>query len=480
MSITINENTELNILRDDMDNIRRAVKGSPFIKQKDSLLPHPSQVDTTSDAQRKRYAEFKAGAEFPEYTKTTLASMLGKMSLNQMTVNLPSDIDYLIKDVDGDNLSMKGLAESCASNALQVKWHVLVSDYKGLIDVAVEELTLDQVERANTRATINQYTRENVADYFFSRKNGKMQLIYLLLREVGTVLNDNLEQEKVTSYMRLVLDDIGYYQQKLVEGPDGYEEGEKIYIMSDGAHLQFIPAVFVSDMELPLGRLPDELGFLSGVCDLALYAYRVSALYKEALTGLQAMINVTGMSQQDYEEFEKLNKRAYIGLGPKTYNLFPGENIKIDMLNPEPAIAPFIEYKDNNAKDVRAIGGIYNTTATIERTASEVMNEAATVNAQLNPLANSVEESLKMACAYCYMLEGKVSQENVSDAVDLMNIALPREFSISKLSTEEVAKLLDLYTTALIPRDELLTILKKGGWLESDVKDLLNQLEVSE
>lgn len=480
MSITINENTELNILRDEMDTIRRAVKGSPFIKQKDSLLPHPSQVDTTSDAQRKRYAEFKAGAEFPEYTKTTLASMLGKMSLNQMTVNLPGDIEYLIKDVDGDNLSMKGLAESCASNALQVKWHVLVSDYKGLTDAAIEDLTIDKKEQANTRATINQYSRENVADYFFSRKNGKMQLIYLLLREVGTVLNSNFEQEKVTSYMRLVLDDDGYYQQKLVEGTDGYEEGDKVYIESGGAHLQFIPAVFVSDMELPLGRLPDELGFLSGVCDLALYAYRVSGLYKEALTGLQAMINVTGMSKQDYDDFETLNKRKYIGLGPKTYNLFSGDNVKIEMLNPAPAIEPFIQYKDNNATDVRAIGGVYNTTATTERTASEVMNEAATVNAQLNPLANSVEEGIKTACAYCYMLEGKVTQENVSGAIDLMEIVLPREFAISKLSTEEVAKLLDLYATGLLPKEELLTILKKGGWLESDVKALLSQLEVSE
>lgn len=475
MSITITPHEEYTLMAEPLDNNRRAVKGSFFIKAKQSLLPHPSQVDTSSPEQKARYAQYVAGAEFPEFTKTTLASMLGKMKIDQSMVEVDDKLSYLLEDTDGDGLSIDGLLESCASNSLQAKWHLLLTDFKGLSDTAIDELSVADREQMNARATINQYTRENVIDWYYSRINGRMQLVYVLLREKGSVLNPNtLEQESAVSYLRLVLTEDGYYQQKLIgTETGGYSEGEKHEIRVGGQPLKFIPVEIASDCELPVGCMPMETGFLTGIVDLALYAYRVSADYKESLRGMKPMVNVFGIDEQAWKTYKEVNGRDYTARGGDSVNLWD-KDVKVELLNPEFALTPFTEYKQENATDVRAIGGVYNTENAVQRSATEILTESNASNAILQPLASSTENAVKRSILYCGMFEGIYPAENLSDYMDKVQVEMPREFAISKLSADEVRVLMDMRDSGEISSEEFIKTVKAGGWLTSEVDEIVN------
>ena len=478
MTLDITPHPEWALMADQLDNNRRAVKGAFFVKQKHDLLPHPSQVDTKSKAQRMRYAQYLAGAEFPEYTSSTLSSMLGKMAIDKTKIELPDALSYLESDTDGDGLSLDGLLESCASNALQAKWHVLIADYQGLTDVSVDDLSIADVEMLRPRATINQYSRENVVDWYFSRINGKMQLVYMLLHEHGTIFDeDTYEQTPVDSYLRLVLGEDGYYQQKLTTtNTSGISEGEKIPMMVGGKQLQFIPWALASDCEVPVGQMPVDTGFLTTIADLALFRYRVSADYKESLSSLQPMVNISGIDEQGWVTFKSINGRDYIATGAKSPNIFENPETRVELTEPSLSLEQFETFFERNDRDVRARGGVNNTESETQRTATEILTESNASNAMLNPLANSVEDAVKLAVSYCAMFEGLVDADTVNSYSDSFTISMPRDFAMSKLSADEVRVLLEVVGSGYMSQDEFLRLLEKGGWTISEADKIMREI----
>ena len=161
MSITIQYDQKLGEMLPEISKIRTVLKGAYAVKDAGQiLLPSPNQVDNSSAQAVTQYNKYLAGAEFDDYTKQTLQSMLGKLNLDNFMPELDSSVDYLVNDADGDGLSLKGLVESLASNALAVKWHVAAVDFRGLQSVALESASLEDAERENPRAVIKQYPRK--------------------------------------------------------------------------------------------------------------------------------------------------------------------------------------------------------------------------------------------------------------------------------------------------------------------------------
>lgn len=476
-TFSISYNPEYSLMAKAIMQIRDVVKGSPFIKGKGRIyLPHPSSVDTSSPESIERYNTFIAGAEFDDFTATTKRVMIGNLKFEDMTFEPDAKLNYLIEDVDKDGLSMKGLAESCAGNDLEVKWHLLIADYKGLSELGIREVSAQDVIDANPRATIKQYARETVKDWDFARINGAMQLTYLVLEECSQVVNQETgARETVTSYLKLALDETGYYQQKHSDSTNSIDWGEKSYVSVGGSVLQFIPATIVCDEEIPSGKMPMELGFLSAIGDLALYRYRVSADYKEALSMYKPSMHITGVNDQTWETFVAVNKRDYVGSGPVA-NIWD-EDVEVKLLEASGSMVQYKDYFEDNKNRVTALGGVFKTEATIQRTATEVIAEAQTTTSVLIPLANNIESGLRWQVGYCAMFEGIVKPENVGDYVRDVKLNLAKDFGISKLSTEEVKALIELNMAGHLPREELLKILSMGGWLISDVDNIISQLE---
>lgn len=473
---TINAHDDYSLMYDNIIQIRDVIKGSPFIKDKGTTyLEHPSSVD--KDPQR--YREFISGAEFDEFTGNTERVMIGRMKLDDAKFEPDSRLSYLQNDVDGDGLSMRGLIESCCSNVMEVKWHVLLSDYKGFTSAPLDAVSMQDIQDAKQRATIKQYARESLLDWGFSRINGVYQVDYMVLCESCLVRDpESGDKSTIESYLKLAIDDIGYYQQKQTSSllsENGW--GEKHYILVGGKNLKFIPVSIVCDEEFAAGCLPQQLGFLSAIGDLALYRYRVSAKYKEALAALVPTMHVTGVSNTDWEIFKEVNGRSYVSSGAFDPNIWPSENTKFQLIESKQSLQQFIDYFEDNKNKVRAAGGVFKTDNTVQRTATEVLTEAETTTSILRPIADNVESAVVEQVAYCAMFEGLVSQDDVYKYTGEVELALSKEFAINKLSVEEVKVLLDVYMTGLLPKDEFLTILEMGGWTNSSAEDLLKRIE---
>jgi hypothetical protein len=477
MTINTDPNSDYTMMSTEVEKVRDAVLGSFFVKRKPLYLPHPSSVDTTSPEQVERYRQYTCGAEFPEYTKSTLTSMLDKMSADDSNVELPDKISYLIEDSDGDGLSLKGLMESCASNVLQVKWHVLLADYKGLSDVDIDSVSIADKERLNPRATINQYSRENVIDWAFGRINGRMQLIYMLLRETGETIDTATgEKTEVESFLKLAINEGGYTQQKITADEGGNEEGEIYPVIVSGQQLKFIPVEIVSDSEIQPGKMPLDTGFLTAISDLAYYCYRVSADHKECLSN-PPLIIASGI--EDMDGFEEDNGRRYFATGPHCVNVVRNENAKVTMTQSQQSQEQYDRYYDRSERKVRANGGSYKTEASVQQTAAEFMKNAEAQVAILGPMVNSIEPSIKTMCLYCGMFEGIYSVENLQSNIDDIEIKMPREFAVSKLTFNEVKTYIELFNNGQMSQAEMLKVLDLGGWLVSDAEALGLEIENS-
>lgn len=456
--------------------VRTAVLGSVFVKEAEyDYLPHPSQVDTSSQSAKARYAQYLAGAEFDEFPKSTLRSWLGKMKFSSAEITLPERLEYLRQSVDNDGTSLTGAIEASASNCLQAKFHVLVSDYKGLTGVDITQVSKAEVAALNPRATIKQYNRESLVWWDFQRINDAMQLVFVMLREVSLEFDTQAFTGKdVESFLILALDENGsYYQQKIVKNltSSGYEEGEKEYVTVSGQPLKWLPVEIVADEEVTPGKLPMDLGYLAPICDLAYARYRVSAEYKEAIRMIPPTVNTTGFTEQNWELFKQMNGREYIAVGIEG-NALP-EGCVMDVAGGDVAVQGYERYfKDNEAK-VRALGGVFPTVDSVNDTATGAIINATDQTSRLMTLAEQLESAWSRALLYCGMFEGLWSPDAIEQNLEQVMVKLNKDFAQSKMTAQERDGVRNDYLAGLIGKEEALKQLQAGGILVNTAEMLL-------
>lgn len=474
----ITKHPEAALMENEISKIRVCVKGSPFVKAKrEKLLPHPSSLDSTSKQAKIRYQQYIDGAEFDEIPGQTLKSLVGKLNPNAADVTLPDRLSYLEEDADGDGLSLRSAMSESIANALAAKWHVLVSDYRGLSDLPLTELSMADAAQLSPRATIKQYPRENVIYWHFERINGKMQLSYIMLLEIGLKFDPyKMLSNKIESYLILALDEDGnYYQQKIVKSEGGMAIGERSYVTVKNQPLKWLPVQILSDEPFQAGSMPLELGYLAPICDLSLNRYQVSAEYKEAMRMLPPTTNFYGIDENAWGQFKAVNGRDYVATGAGAVNVFAAES-RGEILAANISLEGYERYfKDNEAK-IRALGGSFPTKATADKTATEANIDSAEQTSRLITLANCVEEAFERAILYCGMFEGLWSQDGIEQNGQVV-ISLTKDFSATKLTPQEVQQVLAAQMQGTIDREEAIKILSQGGWTVSTAEGLLTRAD---
>lgn len=460
-----------------IDGVRDAVRGQYAVKRKSYIyLPHPSELDSTSIKSINRYKTYMAGAEFDEFPSQTLSATLGKFKMDAATIELPSSVEYLEEDANGDGQSMRALMELSASEVLQVKWQVLVSEYQGLSGLDISQMSKADVDALAPRSSIKSYRRESVIDWEFERKNGVMQLVYIVFREEGYEFNPETRVRKeVKTDLILALDEEGnYYQQKNVDGADG----EKDYVTVGGQPLKWLPVTIIADQELESGKLPEALGFLSPIVDLAYARYRVSADYKEAMRSLPPTTYTKGWKSGDMDTFREANGRDYIETGAGSVNNLPGE-VDVTIEGADTELGGYERYFQDNERRVRALGGVFTTDDQGDRTATEASIDSAERVAKLENIASSIERGYKRAVLYCAMFEGTYAPDQLESAMDDVTIDLPRDFAKAKLSPEEVDRIILLVDRGLMTTDQAVSKLVEGGWHGEDAQQIIDELTLA-
>lgn len=467
---------DYDLLAEELTKVRDCVEGAPAVKRAEYIyLPHPSQVDKTSTMQRNRYKEYIGGAEYsgaPDYLRR---SLLGKMRVTKTEVELPEKLSYLEQNADGDGMPLTAAIEYAVNNILQTKWHLLVADYKGAAPEGVE-LSIAEKEALNARATIKQYCREAVVNWYFSVVNGVNQLSWVKLLEKSDTFNKVTgERKAVENYLILALDENGdYYQQKLVyEDKKLVSATEPDYQKVNGMALAWLPVSIVADEELPVAMLPRQLGYLAGVCDVELYNYRVSAEYKETQRMLKPTMMNKGGKKGDKEIFAELNGgRGYILLGQ--VNNLP-EGWEPSILSSSADMADFHWYFEETKKKINALNGRADGNSAMTATEANII--AADQNALLETIADNCEHSFKRMIAYCGMFEGLYSVQDIEQKLDDITIAMPRNFAQPMLTVEQRQQTVNEFMAGLISKAEAQRQLAQGGATVEDLELINLELE---
>lgn len=480
--LSVETHPEYDEVAPELKKVRDCVEGAAKVKlAKYTYLPHPSQIDQKSKEQIARYNEYLAGAEYEGSPDSTRRSLIGKMRLGDAEVTVPTKLDYLVQDADGDGLSINGSIESAVSNIMQIKFHMLVADYQGLSDVDLTSLSLADVEQLNPRASIKQYSRENIVNWSFSRKNGVMQLSWVMLLEHGYDFDgDTMQHNAVQSYLILGLDENGdYYQQKIVyDDKDAEIKGEREYLTVGGKYLKWLPVVVVADEQIQASKLPKALGLLSPVCDAELHRYRVSAVYKEVQRNLAPTTYTSGWKSGDIEIFKEANGgRTYIATGAGAVNNMP-EGVTTDVVSASMEMDDFHWYFAEAAKKIRMMGG--NSDSVTDKTATEANITAQDQNALLNTIADNVEAGFARAISYCGMFEGLWLPDAVEDNLDQITVTLPRDFASPRLTVDELRVLIEMRMQRLVSKDEFYRQIKNGGWMIEEVEQIMLELDDEE
>lgn len=418
--------------------VRTAIDGSAAVKfEREKFLPNPATVIPTDgdrlELNRRRYDKYILNAEFDAYTSQTQGVMLGKLDLKQADIVVPSALEYLLEDSDGDGLSFgNGLLGSAAKNVTEAKWHIVVADYQGLAELDIEDISIADAEaaKANARVKFKQYPRESLIQYNVSTVNGVRQVDYLKFMEIGYSFNkESGMREQIKSYLTLALDENGkYYQEKYLESAGGVKSGESERV-EIGA-FNFIPFWVFSDEELQCGDFPQEVGYLGRIAEICYQRYRLSADFKEAL---RPPTTYLGVDSLDMGEFETINGRKVIAEGET--NVIPG-TISVQTQNSTPSLDSFFK-KFEETKQTLKDYGAYIPDSDSEETATKARINAAQQSAVLIPMVSNLVEGTKALFAYAGVLEGLWTTDNIEANKEQIEVSINTEFETNNLSGQE-------------------------------------------
>lgn len=464
-----------------MDLIEACVVGEPALKSecnKKTYLPSPCCPDEDPEVAKRRYSRYVKSAEFDGVPSVTLEALLGALSHQPNNYDgIPSNMDYIVNDADGDGLSLDEHIKIAQAELLKMRFCGLLAEYSDLAGMGIgdEQLTRAQVKALGLRSSIKYYPRKSILDWNFRRINGVKQLSYIMLSENETREREGDEGgivlEDVKSYLILALDENGnYYQKKRIETEMGWTD--RFYPETPSGMFNYIPFEFAIQGSYPKGVLPDELGYLLPVCTKSIYRYNMYAAMKESMYFTASPITWSaGWTESGFKLFKDMNGgRDYLSVEAGSHWTLP-EGATTGVIETSGDNSPYFTYLDRNAKEIKALGGAFDTDMQdSEQTATATLVNAAERLSVLSSLQSGLEYSYARVIGYCAKFEG-LDQE--------IELKLNREFTSVKLSPQERQQVVNEYIQGVISHNEALRQLEKGGVLTDEAEVILNEVELS-
>jgi hypothetical protein len=270
----------------------------PSKTKKHAYLPVPDNksLDDARGIETVRYKQYLKRAVFTNFTGRTKNALVGAAFRKDPMYELPEAVDYLNQDATGDGLSLVQLAKDELSNLMETGRSLLLVDYPQ----ADDDLSLEDVNMLDLRASIVPYTAEQCVNWKTSVINGRRLLTLCVLAE--PYFNTDLEfsHDSDIQYRVLRLTDEGYSQQIY---RDDKPVSDEIYPRkADGSVWEEIPLIFVGSKnnDSTIDDAP-----LSDIADVNVAHYRNSADYEEScfITGQPSLFITHSLTSEQFEEY---------------------------------------------------------------------------------------------------------------------------------------------------------------------------------
>lgn len=442
--------------------IRDAVIGEHAIKKTPSrYLSHPCPRDLPSPDPKiaadatQRYSDYVKYAVWTGVTGSTHSGYMGALFRKPPEVDVPSQIDYIKKSIDGASKSAETFAKYACSELLQAGLFGILVDYP---DAPAGSITVAQKAALGLRPRALAYPLESIINWQAETVGGVDVVTLVVLKEVSRkedALNE-FSHDTETRYRVLRLRNEGYTQQIYDDGATAI--GKERLILADGKPIPVITFIFVgSERNEPRHQCPP----LSDIASLNIAHYRNSADYEESMrtSGNPTLFLTSDMSAQ---QFADANPDG-ISLGSRRGH-FLGANGDAKLLQMtevsalERAMAEKIESMQRlGAKLATQGGGV--------ETAEAARIRAAAETSVLSTIASNVSDAMTLAIRYMAAFEGVT----VNDGD--IEFSINREFFPETFDAQEMTAMTAMVTQGILPASAVFGRLRQAGKIPATMTD---------
>lgn len=434
--------------------VRDVCKGSETIKAQGALyLPQPNAHDETKE-NTERYDAYLARAVFYNATGRTKGSLVGAVFRTWPVLTLPTLLEYVAKDVDGQGVSIYQQSQSVIGHLLEVGRHGLLVDYP-----SVESGTVSQADMASgaIRPTIASYQAESIINWKTKRVGGQHVLSLVVLHEtVDEDTDDGFGVEMKDQYRVLRLNEANRYQQELWRQVGGEWTITDVREPLDGAGRPWtvIPFQFVGseNNDTSIDESP-----LYDMAEINVGHYRNSADYEEAayLVG-QPQPWMSGLDEQWRDHFEETG----IYLGSRAPWLLP-VNGSCGVWQAQPNTVAK-EAMDAKERQMVALGARLIEKGSAVKTATQSEAETAAEHSALSLIVSNVSE------AYTQCLTWMAQYLNVSGEIEY---TLNQDFTQANLDPQMLQQILQAVMAGKMPESDFWRYLRDFQLIDPEKTD---------
>lgn len=445
--------------------VRDVCKGSETIKAAGDLyLPRPNASDESAD-NKARYNAYKLRAVFYNATGRTKNSLVGAVFRTWPTLTIPTALDYVKKDVDGQGVSVYQQSQSVIGHLLEVGRHGLLVDYPQVDGARVSKA---DNQSGRVRATIGSYPAESIINWKTRQVGGQHLLSLVVLREVTDIdTDDGFGSEQVTRYRVLRLDVTGVYTQEVWE--EGSSQSSMVvapFAPLDGSGLpwKLIPFQFLgsenNDTSVDDSPLYD-------MAEINVGHYHNSADYEEAayLVG-QPQPWMSGLDVQWRDHLEKTG----IYLGSRAPWLLPASGA-CGLMQAQPNTLAK-EAMDGKKEDMVSLGARLIERGSAVKTATQADNDSAAEHSVLSLVVSNVSEGYSQCLEWMGIFIA---------APGAALYKLNQDFSQISLDANVMAQLFAAVQGGKLPESDFWQYLRDRGVIDPEKtdSDIRDELETS-
>lgn len=424
--------------------VRDCVKGSEAVKaKKTKYLPKPNADECTPENDS-RYSAYVIRASFVNFTGHTKEGFMGMISRRESEKELSTSIEYMLENANGSGGSLDELVHRTISELLEVARQGLLTDFPQSSGGTVAQTN-------GLRASIKSYPAESIINWKEIVVSGETVLKWVVLQEtIGKPKEgDPFVSESENQFRVLMLDDSGFYIQKIFD-KDGIQVGEDIIpTKSDKSRWDEIPFVFAGAIDN--NPIPDK----SPIYDLAeinIAHYRNSADFEESsfMVG-QPTPTLMGLTQSWVDDVLK----GGVQLGSRTVLMGPeGASAGLIQANPNQMPVMGMEAKE---KQMVKIGAKVITDSSGVETAEAAKIRFAGQNSKLGLIVKNTELAYLKSLGWADEFMGG-DGENV--------LVINKEFYDRTIDPQIVTAQIMAMDRNIITKKDIRDNMRKGGLID--------------
>jgi len=397
----------------------------------------------SSSANQQRNDDYKKRAVFYALSFQTLIGMLGLAFSRPPRIALPTQLEYLVDNVDGAGNTLEQQSKGVLSDVASKGRAGLFTSFP-MTDGPISRADVDSKRYV---ATIQQIDAKQIINWRVETFNAEKKLTLVVIADAEEVVNDY----KVT-YVPIIRElylDAGIYRERhWRKVDDSWTYQEYTPTNSTGQLLTEIPFTFVGSANNdPHVDVPNMLS----LCELNIAHYRNSADFEDSIWYCgQAQPYATGLD----EEFVNAMRESQVYVGSRQILAIPsGETFGFASAPPNPLVRQAMVDKVDM---MIGLGARLITMGGVAKTADQTSGEREMLHSPLSLSVNNVSDAYNRCFAWCADYVGATMGEG--DGYQIST-----DFVKPIATTQELQQIIAGFVSGSVPLSDYVKFMQRQG-----------------